>query len=354
MKFLFLPQSCVPFHGRTLEERPLGGTETGVIRLAEALEDLGEQVYILSEFQNPPLSKPLYLPLRSLYDLGAVDVLIAVRAWLPLFVELPAQRRLFWTGDAYDQPQTVGIGDKRIVNKADALLAVSSWHADTMATASGFPREKCYVLGNGIKLSLFAGTEQRDRKRLIYSSTPYRGLQLLPAIFTELRRRHPEATLHVFSGYGVYAGPQGYNKKAEADFQLLRQSLEKLPGCTVHGNIKQGELAREFMKSAILCYPNTFLESSCITAMEAQAAGCPIVSTAHGALPETVGDAGILISGDPNSAAYQEKFVDAVDRLFCDDALFAELSQKALTRAPSFSWHEVAKRFLSWLKANES
>ncbi len=72
-------------------------------------------------------------------------------------------------------------------------------------------------------------------------------------------------------------------------------------------------MAREFMKSAILCYPNTFAETSCITAMEAQAAGCAIVTSKLAALPETVANAGIMIEGEPGSPAYLDSFSTAVD-----------------------------------------
>ena len=55
MKFLFVPGSTLPFHGKTLDERPLGGTETGAIRLAECLDELGHEVHVQRHLrQNYP------------------------------------------------------------------------------------------------------------------------------------------------------------------------------------------------------------------------------------------------------------------------------------------------------------
>lgn len=352
MKFVFFPSSCVPFHGKSLEERPLGGTETAVIRLSEVLSSLGHQVFVLTSFENPPLTQPLYLPLRAIDQLPEVDVVVAVREWLPLFYPIKAKKFLFWTGDAYDQPQTVGLGDKRIASKIDAFLAVSNWQADTLCNHSGFPRDKVWVIRNGIHLPFFQGSETRYRKRLIYSSTPYRGLKLVPPLYLALKEKHSDLQLHIFSGYKVYAGPQGYDSALERQYEQLSLEFRKLPHCFVHGNVMQRELAREFMRASILFYPNTFPETSCITAMEAQAAGCTIVTTNMAGLQETVGEAGVLIHHTAGSDAYNKEFVEAADRILSDDAVFEWLSQAGLKQAREFDWINVAKRLLEHLYAS--
>jgi len=349
MKIVFIPQSCIAFHGRTLDERPLGGIETAVIRLAAALDALGQEVRVFTPIENPPLHAPLYLPYRAINDLGPCDVVIAVRDWQPVLLSMQVKKRLFWTGDSYDQPQSMGIGDRRVMQAIDWLCAVSNWHADTLCNSSGFPRSRCYVLRNGVHPDYFSGSERRKRKRLIYSSTPYRGLRFVPRIYRELLKTHDDLELHVFSGYGVYAGT-GTPQQALAEFEKLRAELEQLPGCTVHGNIKQQQLAREYMRSSVLLYPNTFEETSCITAMEAQAAGCAIVTSDRGALRETVGDAGILIRGGPDEERYIREFVAATDKLLSDDDAFAACSKAGLLKAPQLSWSAIAEEFLSFLQ----
>ncbi len=349
MKIAFFPSACIPFHARTLDERPLGGIETAVIRLSAALTKLNHQVVVFTAIENPALSDPLYLPMRAVKDLGEVDILIAVRQWAPLFSELKAKKKLFWTGDSYDQPQNLGIGDRRVAKMIDLLLPVSQWHARRLCEESGFPEAKVRVLRNGIHLPYFAGTEKRRPKRLMYSSTPYRGLALLPPMYLELKKRHPELELHIFSGYQVYCGPSGYDRSLMAEYEQLAKNLRKLPGCTVHNNVCQADLSREFMKSTILAYPNTFEETSCITAMEAQAAGCAIVTTALGALPETVGGAGILIAPPANTEHYRREFIDAVDRILREPSLFEKFSQIGQRRAKSFDWDLIARDLSEFL-----
>lgn len=346
MKIIFCANECVPIHAKTLDERPLGGTETGVIYLAQELHKLGHQVTVLSKHENPPLSSPLYLPISAVPQLGAYDVFISIRDWKALFLPLKAKYRFLWTGDAFDQPSSIGIGDKRIAERIDLLLCVSQWHLDTLCEKSGFPRKKARVLRNGISWPLFQGQENRLRKRLLYSSTPYRGLVHLLSLFPKILERHPDAELHIFSGYDVYAGIEQYADKVMQEFKAMLQRFQRFPNVYIRGNLLQRDLAREFMRASVLAYPNTFAETSCISAMEAQAGGCVVVSTKRAALVETVADAGILIEGAPGQAAYDAAFVAAVDQLLSDDNLFQNLSQKGKARAEKeFGWNDVADKF---------
>ncbi len=347
MKIVFFPSSCLPFHARSLDERPLGGIETGVIRLAEELSKLGHEVVVFTALENPPLSEPLYLPHRALRDLGSVDVLVAVRDWSPLFLSVDTKLRFLWTGDSYDQPQNIGMGDRRISSRLDAVLGVSRWHCQTMAEKSGCPPGKFRVLRNGIKLEYFSGSEIRGRKRLIYSSTPYRGLALMPRVYRELVAKHRDIELHIFSGYGVYAAASNEQHPGEAEFKRIKDELLRMPGVFIPGNVPQRQLAREFMRSSLLLYPNTFEETSCITALEAQAAGCAIVSSNLGALSETVGAAGILIGEAPGSESYIRELVSAADKVLSDDGVFEALSCAGIEQSRRYDWSTSAADFVA-------
>jgi hypothetical protein len=101
-------------------------------------------------------------------------------------------------------------------------------------------------------------------------------------------------------------------------------------------------------------WPETF----CIAAIEAQAAGCPVLTSAVGALPETVGDGGLCLHGDPRSPAYQDAFVNAAVQLLRDDQQWSALSQRARERTdPFYSWTTIAAEWdtlISGGLANES
>jgi glycosyltransferase involved in cell wall biosynthesis len=83
-----------------------------------------------------------------------------------------------------------------------------------------------------------------------------------------------------------------------------------------------------------------------LTALEAMACGTPVIASNAGALPETVGEAGILVS-PLDSAAW----VEAIARLLSDRKLQLELSRRGRERARRFSWEETAGRVWQVLEA---
>lgn len=352
MRFLFYPYGCVPFHGFSLLEAPLGGVETGMIRLAEALDELGHEVIVLSSSPMIPPSKPRYVPLDFWKQITHIDVLLVSRGWRGAFLPIACKKRFVWMGDIETNPHTVGLGDPRVIDHLDGAIFVSEWQASRLCAVSGFPLNKSWVLRNGVHLADFSGSEIRQRRRLIYSSQPQRGLIYLAPLFETLKTKYPDLELHIFANAAVYDRQWPPMMGFDLNAQTILNIFSKMSGCFVHGTVLQSQLAREFMKSAILTYPCDYPETSCITAMEAQAAGCAIVSTALGALSETVGDAGILIEGLPQDKNYLSNFIEAVDTLLSDDLKFNHLSQNSLQRRHGFDWKSRANEFSNYLKAN--
>ena len=79
--------------------------------------------------------------------------------------------------------------------------------------------------------------------------------------------------------------------------------------------------------------------------MEAMAAACPVVTSALGALPETIQDGGICIEGQPGSEAYSSKIIEATKALLSNEDYYDKISKAARKRAEELSWQKVADRF---------
>mgnify|MGYP000945071718 CR=1 FL=1 len=341
MRFIFHAGSIVPIDAQTLATRPLGGTETGVIAVASCLAENGHEVVVLTSHKEPASDRVKYINSISLSE--EFDYFITVQSWTPLLDPFKAKKKYFWTGDGPEQLVNIGFGDPRI--KVDKVLCVSEWQKNILSTTSGFPSEKISVIGNGVFLDRFKGEELRDKNRLIFASSPNRGLPLALGLFHELWKKNQKLEFHVFSGFDVYARDGGFKGQLADDFERLKKRAASLPNVFIRGNISQGSLAREFKKSALLFYPNSFVETSCIVALEALAARCPVLATKEGGLPETVGEAGILIEPPVGTTEYNGKFLEAAERILKDDELWNKLSNKAKAEP----WEAVTERLLSSL-----
>jgi glycosyltransferase involved in cell wall biosynthesis len=358
-RIVFVASRCAPIHARSLEERPLGGTETGIIRLSKELCDRGYDVTVITSHRSPPTAgseHPKYLPLARLGEVRSCDVLIAVQDWWGAFLPIATPTRMYWTGDAPDQYLTYGIGDRRVQTKIDGILSVGSWQADTLSAESGYPREKLFVIRNGVHLPWFDDDATtavvRRRRKLIFASSPYRGLQLVAPLFSELVKQLPQVELHVFSGLAVYDKEQPYQGPEVAQYEQLKQVLSELPRCYIHGNVTQERLAQEYLSSSVLFYPCMFPETSCMVALDSLAAGCPVVTSAIAGLPESIGDAGLLVPGTPGTPEYMHQFFQSTFALLTNDGLWQTLSERGRTRMRAeYGWNHVADRFLNAVSA---
>ncbi|HLY09122.1 MAG TPA: glycosyltransferase, partial [Planctomycetota bacterium] len=75
--------------------------------------------------------------------------------------------------------------------------------------------------------------------------------------------------------------------------------------------------------------------------LEAMASGIPVVTTTGGALPEAVGDAGLLVA--PGSVS---ELARAMLRLAGDAALRADLVRKGARRVAEHPWERTAQETL--------
>lgn len=114
----------------------------------------------------------------------------------------------------------------------------------------------------------------------------------------------------------------------------------------LHGEVSRDRLDELYRHAHAFVLPS-FLEGYGMAHAEALAHGLAIVSTNAGAVPDTVGDAGLLVPpGDVDALAA------ALARLLDDDALHAALSARARERGAALpTWADASERFASAVAA---
>jgi glycosyltransferase involved in cell wall biosynthesis len=184
---------------------------------------------------------------------------------------------------------------------------------------------------------------------LFYSSTPFRGLDVLLQAFPSIRDAIPGTRLRIFSGMGVYQMP------AEQDqYRDLYERARSTEGVEYVGPIGQSRLAKELIGATALAYPSTFAETSCITVIEAMAIGAAVITTRLGALPETTGGLASLVEPQSDKAALAGDFAAktvAVLRAMQQNPSAADQarSERMAYVREKYSWDERAKEWEAWL-----
>jgi glycosyltransferase involved in cell wall biosynthesis len=114
-----------------------------------------------------------------------------------------------------------------------------------------------------------------------------------------------------------------------------------------HGRISQDKLAQEMRQSGIWLYPTNFLETYCITAIEAQLAGLWPITNDLAALKETV-HSGSLLPVEMTDEAIVEYVQATVSAMNGD--ITEETRRAVKNQAPAFTWDQVAASWESrWL-----
>jgi glycosyltransferase involved in cell wall biosynthesis len=129
-------------------------------------------------------------------------------------------------------------------------------------------------------------------------------------------------------------------KPWEGGEPLARLAARLRLGTAIHfaGKLRdERALARLYSGAALYVQP-ALSEGFGLPPLEAMACGTPVLSSNSGALPETVGDAGLLLPPrDP------EAWAGAIVMLLGDPARRATLAQRGLERARGFTWERTAR-----------
>jgi glycosyltransferase involved in cell wall biosynthesis len=109
------------------------------------------------------------------------------------------------------------------------------------------------------------------------------------------------------------------------------------------GWVDQKNLPALYNLARCMFFPSVYEEFG-LPVAEAMACACPPVVSSTGALSEVAGDAGLIV--DPFDP---EKMAAALERVYTEDSLRAELSARCLKRAEAFTWERCARETLEVL-----
>ena len=243
---------------------------------------------------------------------------------------------LFFLGDATgtateierDYPALVGDHARR----ADAVIVISEYTASEVRTRLGVQPERIALCPPGAppwpqRSQLPAGGP------ILYIGSPERRKNVpgLLRAYGRLRDRWPEAPRLLLAGRPPDRGSE-------------IQALIRRPPCYPHarhlGYVTDDQRQQLYREASLLVVPSLD-EGFGMPALEAMTVGVPVVAASRGALPEVVGDGGLLV--DPTD---EEALADAMLRMLTDATLAQGSVARGFDRARAYSWQASAARLL--------
>ena len=233
---------------------------------------------------------------------------------------------------------------------ASFAIAPSEYTRRGIAATGHMEPEQVTVVPHGVDLDAFGaaragGRDQVERALgrplpyVLFASIPSIRQKNLGALRAAMDRLVAAGRPHALVIAGGTAGGESAEELAAIDAEL-----SATPGRVAWlGHVDDHALAGLMAECAAFCLPSLF-EAFGLTALEAMACGAPVVVSARGALPEVVGDAGIVAPPTP------AELEGALARVLDDPALAASLGAAARSRAETMSWSRTADGWLAVLE----
>jgi len=228
--------------------------------------------------------------------------------------------------------------ERRAYQSSTLVTCPSKASSRVLQSSYGVPERRVRVTPYGIDLSRFVGDPRQESKtiRVLYVGPhePRKGLMCLLEAIAVLRGK----------GIDVHLVTVGKGSQLP-DLMLHSRRLGISDITEFRGYLDDPDdtkLPLVYSGADIFVLPS-FREGFGFVLVEAMASGLPVIATAISAIPEVVGDAGLLVPpGDPGALA------EALRKLILDPAKRVELGRRGRQRVEDvFAWDKAISRILS-------
>ena len=263
----------------------------------------------------------------------------------------PNKINVMWQHLSYDQPNVTKMTNKSFVDKVDYFVYVSHWQYEKFRYKFNIPLSNSKVIKNAIEPIPYKN--KPEKIKLVYSSTPWRGLDVLLRAFEILNRDDVE--LDIYSSTMIYGSD--FHKGADQHYKHLYEKAKSMKNVNYIGYASNDDVRRALTDAHILAYPSTWEETSCLCAIEAAMAGCSVVTTNYGALYETLGEWGTFVEFNTDGDELVKNYVAALNKEI-DNFWTSSTQQRLLDQHVYFSnfytWDKRAQEWIEFLTKIQS
>lgn len=216
--------------------------------------------------------------------------------------------RIYHLHDLPEDPETNHLKEQSSRDRFHKMVFCGHWQYNRYLNFLGIPQnDKCMVLETPIQ-PIEYHEKSKEEIRLIYTSTPQRGLSLLVPVFEELAKKHDNIYLDVFSSFAIY----GWSD-ADKQFQELFDRCKNHPRIVYHGSSPNEKVRETLQKAHIFAYPSIWYECNSRALIEAMSAGALCLHPNLAGLSDTSGNLTTMYQYIDDHQAHAEKFYHLLD-----------------------------------------
>ena len=215
---------------------------------------------------------------------------------------------VLWMQHFVNQEEAKNLGSKDYVNKLDYIVFNSNWNFEKFQYQFKIPESKSLVIKNAIEKIDFH-EKPKDKINLVYHTTPWRGLIHLLKVFKRLNLQNTE--LNICSSTIIYG--KKFDSILGKKYENIFEECKNTKNVNYLGFVENNKIIELLKNMHIYSFPSIWPETSCISAIEAMAAGCEIVTSNLGALYETCAPFATFVGFDSNFDNFEKKYQKALE-----------------------------------------
>jgi D-inositol-3-phosphate glycosyltransferase len=241
-------------------------------------------------------------------------------------------------------------GEEAVIKLADRLVAATVAEEEQLIELYHADPQKISVIPPGVDLTRFRPRNKAAARRaaplpdkhahVVFTGRiePLKGIDTLLQATAILQQRRPDVQVTIIGGDPTNRG----RDRELTRLYDLRCTLNLCRAVGFVGAKEQDKLA-EYLAAADLVVMPSLYESFGMVALEAMAAGTPVVASSVGGLADLVqdGENGLTVPArDPEALAA------SIDKLLADDDLRERLGRQASAYARQYDWSLIVRRMV--------
>ncbi|WP_256621499.1 glycosyltransferase family 4 protein [Methanolobus chelungpuianus] len=234
------------------------------------------------------------------------------------------------------------------IRRADKIISVSKATKKDLMEKMDIPADRIVVIHESYDSNLYCrreGAYQRVSSFLAEKRIDISNKRIILNVNTVSPRKNIDGVIRAFNLVAgteedlvlIIAGRDGW--KTRQTYEEYNSSPFK---SQIHfvGFTPDEVVADMYNVAEAFVYPS-FYEGFGLPILEAQACGCPVITSGISSMPEVAGRGALLV--DPYKV---EEISDAISDIIADQALRESLIKKGLANSAKFSWEECANKTL--------